>query len=86
MLSRLRDAIGGPDAAAAHRGIADRAATAGVAVIAVDAPDYGPAATHVPDVAGALDALGEVGEGDVVLVKGSRVAALERVAERLHAR
>lgn len=76
----------GPDAAAAHRGIADRAAAAGIEVIAVDAPDYGSAATHVPDVAGAIEALGEVGEGDAVLVKGSRVAALERVAAQLHTR
>lgn len=75
----------GDDAAAAHRGIAERAAEAGILVVAVDAPDYGPAATHVSGIDGALSALGEVGDSDAVLVKGSRVAALERVAERLHA-
>ncbi|WP_106848650.1 UDP-N-acetylmuramoyl-tripeptide--D-alanyl-D-alanine ligase [Blastococcus sp. Marseille-P5729] len=73
----------GDDAARAHREIADRAAGAGVTVIAVDAADYGTAATHALDVDSALEILGALGEGDAVLVKGSRVAALERVAERL---
>ncbi|GAB3306567.1 UDP-N-acetylmuramoyl-tripeptide--D-alanyl-D-alanine ligase [Epidermidibacterium keratini] len=73
----------GDDAAAAHRQIAARAAAAGVTVVAVDAPDYGPDAVHVGGVDGALDALSGLAEGDAVLVKGSRVAALERVATRL---
>lgn len=73
----------GDDAAAAHRQVASRAASAGVTVIAVDAADYGDTAVHVADVDGALDALSELGDGDAVLVKGSRVAALERVAARL---
>ena len=75
----------GDDAAHAHKQIADRAMDAGIRVIAVDAPDYGSAATHVSGIDGALAAIGPVAEGDAVLVKGSRVAALERVAERLHA-
>ena len=74
----------GDDAAHAHKQIADRAMDAGIRVIAVDAPDYGSAATHVSGIDGALAAIGPVAEGDAVLVKGSRVAALERVAERLH--
>ncbi|WP_194291429.1 UDP-N-acetylmuramoyl-tripeptide--D-alanyl-D-alanine ligase [Cumulibacter manganitolerans] len=73
----------GPDAAREHREIAERATAAGISVIAVAAPDYGSGARHVPDVQAAVDALGELGDGDAVLVKGSRVAALERVAERL---
>jgi UDP-N-acetylmuramoyl-tripeptide--D-alanyl-D-alanine ligase len=35
----------------------------------------------VPDVEAAVAALGELGDGDAVLVKGSRVAGLERLAE-----
>lgn len=75
----------GDDAAADHRRIAERAADAGITVLAVDALDYGPAATHVSGIDGAVSALGALGEGDAVLVKGSRVAALEQVAERLQA-
>lgn len=72
----------GEDSAAAHRGVAERAAALGITVIAVDEPAYGEV-VHVDGVDGAVAALGELAEGDAVLVKGSRVAALERVADAL---
>ncbi|MFT3660411.1 MAG: UDP-N-acetylmuramoyl-tripeptide--D-alanyl-D-alanine ligase [Gordonia sp. (in: high G+C Gram-positive bacteria)] len=73
----------GEDAPAAHRGIADQARDLGISVIAVAEPSYGEGVVHVADVDGAVAALGELTEGDAVLVKGSRVAALERVAQAL---
>lgn len=73
----------GDDSAREHAAIAAMARDLGVVVIAVDEPAYGDGVTHVADVTGALAALGDLGDGDAVLVKGSRVAALERVAEAL---
>jgi len=64
-----------------HRRIAELAGELGVELIAVGTDLYG-----VEPVAGteaALRALGELGEGDAVLVKGSRVAGLEVLAEAL---
>ena len=52
-------------------------------VIAVDTPAYGPGATHVSGIEAAIAELGTVAGGVAVLVKGSRVAALERVADAL---
>jgi UDP-N-acetylmuramoyl-tripeptide--D-alanyl-D-alanine ligase len=49
--------------------------------VALHEQDYG--LVNVVTVDDALDALGPLGDGDVVLVKGSRVAGLERVAARL---
>ena len=49
--------------------------------LALDEQDFG--LVNVTSVDGALDALGPLGHGDVVLVKGSRVAGLERMAARL---
>ncbi|NMO05184.1 UDP-N-acetylmuramoyl-tripeptide--D-alanyl-D-alanine ligase [Gordonia sp. TBRC 11910] len=69
----------GPDAPAAHREIASLATGLGITVIAVAEPDYGDGVTHVPDVAAAANELSGLGAADAVLVKGSRVAALERV-------
>jgi UDP-N-acetylmuramoyl-tripeptide--D-alanyl-D-alanine ligase len=61
----------GPDAAAYHREVGEHAEAY--------APDV-----HVADAAAAADALEQaLGEGDVVLVKGSRAVGLEAVAERL---
>lgn len=68
----------GPDE---HQRIAALARDLGIDLIAVDTPDYGVAV--VDDVERALAALGSVGEGDAVLVKGSRVAGLEQLAARL---
>ncbi|MGB3697585.1 MAG: UDP-N-acetylmuramoyl-tripeptide--D-alanyl-D-alanine ligase [Gordonia sp. (in: high G+C Gram-positive bacteria)] len=73
----------GDDSAAAHRDVARQASDLGITVIAVDESAYGDGVTHVSGVAGAVDALGTLNRGDAVLVKGSRVAALERVAEAL---
>ncbi|GAB20151.1 UDP-N-acetylmuramoyl-tripeptide--D-alanyl-D-alanine ligase [Gordonia effusa NBRC 100432] len=73
----------GPSAPAAHREIAALAESLGIDVVAVAEPDYGDGVTHVVDVEAAADALGDVGASDAVLVKGSRVAALERVVALL---
>ncbi len=64
-----------------HRAVAALAARLGLEVLAVSTDAYG-----VPPVAGidaAVAALGPLGPGDAVLVKASRVAALERLAARL---
>ena len=75
----------GPEREAEHRRLAEVAASLGIQVIPVDTAEYGPA--PVSGWQGALDALGELspplGTGDVVLIKGSRVAGLERLAEAL---
>ncbi len=66
------------DPVEAHRAIAEHAAALGVTVIAVGTPLYGVAPVDDP-----LAALGSIAGGDAVLVKGSRVAGLERVGEQL---
>jgi UDP-N-acetylmuramoyl-tripeptide--D-alanyl-D-alanine ligase len=71
----------GPAADAEHRAVAADAAARSIRVIPVGTSAYGgePAA----DVDAALDRLGDLGPGDAVLVKGSRVTGLERLAEAL---
>jgi UDP-N-acetylmuramoyl-tripeptide--D-alanyl-D-alanine ligase len=64
-----------------HRGVAALAAELGIEVLAVGEPAYG--VETVADVDAALAALGELHDGDAVLVKGSRVAGLERLAAAL---
>jgi UDP-N-acetylmuramoyl-tripeptide--D-alanyl-D-alanine ligase len=64
-----------------HRVAAGLAAELGIRVVAVAEPRYG--VEVVDGVEEALAALGRLGEGDAVLVKGSRVAGLERLAARL---
>lgn len=76
----------GEDGEADHRAIAAEAAAAGIRVIALDAPAYGPDALHVDSIDAAFAAVGEIGSGDAVLVKGSRVAQLERLVPRFSAR
>jgi UDP-N-acetylmuramoyl-tripeptide--D-alanyl-D-alanine ligase len=71
----------GPGGPAEHRRIAELARDLGIDVIAVDAPDYH--AAIVSGIEGALAALGPLADGDAVLVKGSRVAGLEQLADRL---
>lgn len=66
-----------------HRRVAALAAELGIRVVAVGEPAYG--SELVGDIDAALGALGPLGEGDAVLVKGSRVAGLERLAARLTA-
>ena len=62
----------------AHREIAQEAAAMGIEVVVVGTDLYGVAAVADP-----LEALDDLGEGDAVLVKGSRVAGLEVIAARL---
>jgi UDP-N-acetylmuramoyl-tripeptide--D-alanyl-D-alanine ligase len=64
-----------------HRAVGDLARQLGIEVVAVDVPAYG--GTQVADLAGAVMALGDLGPGDAVLLKGSRVAGLERLAAML---
>lgn len=71
----------GLDSDLEHRRIAALAESLGIEVIAFGAPAYERA--MVSDVDAAVEALGELGEGDAVLVKASRVAGLEHLAERL---
>jgi UDP-N-acetylmuramoyl-tripeptide--D-alanyl-D-alanine ligase len=78
VMAELGDA--GP---AEHQRMASLAGELGIEVIAVDAPDYGVPVVHgVVDALEALAAL-SVGAGDAVLVKGSRVAGLEKLASAL---
>ena len=64
-----------------HRRIAALAEGLGVKAVSVAEPAYG--LEVLPDSASALAALGDLREGDAVLVKGSRVAELEFLAESL---
>lgn len=73
----------GPEGPAEHRAIAEEATGAGVQVIAVSAPDYGPSAVHVAHRDAVAGALRSLGAGSAVLVKGSRVAGLEVLASEL---
>lgn len=77
----------GEAAPAAHAEVTAAASELGVdEVLAVDAPDYGGGGRcrAVPDPAAALALLAaELRPGDVVLVKASRAAGLERVAAAL---
>jgi UDP-N-acetylmuramoyl-tripeptide--D-alanyl-D-alanine ligase len=71
----------GADGERLHREVAAHAQSLGIRVVSVGAPAYGvTGADAVDDVDAALGRLGPVGERDAVLVKGSRVAALERVS------
>jgi UDP-N-acetylmuramoyl-tripeptide--D-alanyl-D-alanine ligase len=64
-----------------HAGVAALAAELGIELVAVDEPRYGP--EPVAGVEGAVTAIGPLRAGDAVLVKGSRVAGLEELAQRL---
>ncbi|MEP6297571.1 MAG: UDP-N-acetylmuramoylalanyl-D-glutamyl-2, 6-diaminopimelate--D-alanyl-D-alanine ligase, partial [Ilumatobacter sp.] len=61
-----------------HHEVARRAEALGVDLISTGTDLYGVRPTDDP-----VAALGELGEGDVVLVKASRAAGLERVVARL---
>ncbi len=64
-----------------HRAVAALAAELGIRVLAVGEAAFGGDVVACAD--DVIDTLGPLGEGDVVLVKGSRVAGLERLAARL---
>ncbi|WP_420453414.1 UDP-N-acetylmuramoyl-tripeptide--D-alanyl-D-alanine ligase [Ilumatobacter sp.] len=66
------------DPGAGHRDVARRAEALGVEVLAVGTDLYGVRPSDDP-----VAALGGLGEGDVVLVKASRAAGLERVVRAL---
>ena len=74
----------GDMSAAAHAEVAGTAADLGVTqLVTVGAPEYGRGRS-VADVAAALDLLrAELEPGDVVLVKASRAAGLDRFADAL---
>jgi len=74
----------GPESAAAHEGVALLAKELGVdELVTVDSPEYG-AGRPVADAAQATALLAaELAPGDVVLVKASRAAGLDRVAAAL---
>jgi UDP-N-acetylmuramoyl-tripeptide--D-alanyl-D-alanine ligase len=67
--------------AAEHARVAELCAQLGVELVAVGTDLYGVDPLPGPDAV--LERLGPLGEGDAVLVKGSRVAGLERVADAL---
>ena len=71
----------GDRAGADHAAIGALARDLDIRLVAVAAPDYG--GEDVDSIEDALAALGVLGDGDAVLVKGSRVAGLERLAAAL---
>jgi UDP-N-acetylmuramoyl-tripeptide--D-alanyl-D-alanine ligase len=73
----------GPTAEEEHRRVADLAEGLGIEVVAVGTSWYGVEPVAAGDDGAALAAIGPLGADDAVLVKGSRVAGLERLAERL---
>ena len=67
-----------------HASVGEHARRLGIRLIAVAAPAYG--GEDVATIEEAVALLRDVGVGDAVLVKGSRVAGLERLAEELLSR
>ncbi|HRE03738.1 MAG TPA: UDP-N-acetylmuramoylalanyl-D-glutamyl-2, 6-diaminopimelate--D-alanyl-D-alanine ligase, partial [Ilumatobacteraceae bacterium] len=63
------------DPLADHAGIAAHAAALGIELVAVGTPDYG-----IDPVADPVAITAALGPGDAVLIKGSLVAGLQRVA------
>ena len=68
----------GPDE---HRAVGRRLAEAGVEVVGFAVPEYG--GTTVESIDEAVGAIGNLGSETAVLVKASRVAGLERLADAL---
>lgn len=71
----------GPSSDDEHRAVGELARELGIEVVSVAVPAYG--GTVVAALGDAVDALGSLGEGDAVLLKGSRVAGLERIVDML---
>jgi UDP-N-acetylmuramoyl-tripeptide--D-alanyl-D-alanine ligase len=72
----------GATSAEDHAAVGDRARRLGVEVLGYGTDAYGGQAVDATPAA-ALAALGPLGPGDAVLLKGSRVAGLEAVATAL---
>jgi UDP-N-acetylmuramoyl-tripeptide--D-alanyl-D-alanine ligase len=74
----------GDESAAAHAHVAAVASELGIRLIAFGTDGYGSSAAQtVATIDDALIALGDLGAEDSVLVKGSRIAGLERLAAAL---
>ena len=74
----------GDESAAAHEHVAAVACELGIRLIAFGTDGYGSSAAQtVATIDDALVALGDLGAEDSVLVKGSRIAGLERLAAAL---
>jgi len=71
------------DPATSHRKIADLARTLGIQVVAVETELYGIAPVSLSE---AIDLVSSLGSTDAVLVKGSRVAGLERLVDAVSRR
>ncbi len=74
LMAELEDPVAG------HREVAAAASDLGIELVAVGTTDYGVAPADDP-----LTVVGELRAGDVVLVKASRAAGLERVVQSLAA-
>ncbi len=72
----------GPQSDERHAEMGELAEDLDIEVITVDCPTYG-VGTDVPTPEAAVEAIGRLGPGDAVLVKASRTAGLERVADGL---
>ena len=68
------------DAVAAHAAVATACRQAGIEIFALETNLYGTDALSLDDI---IDSLPELDESAVILVKGSRVAATERVVQLL---
>jgi UDP-N-acetylmuramoyl-tripeptide--D-alanyl-D-alanine ligase len=66
---------------AEHQRIGQLAASLGLDVVSVGAPDYG--VDNVDSIEGTRDILMALGDGDALLIKASRAAGLERLAARV---
>ena len=77
----------GRDSARFHREVAEHVRRLAIDIaVSVDEPGYGSAVPVVVGIEGAMRRLAELGapgKGDAILIKGSRVAGLERLAQRL---
>jgi UDP-N-acetylmuramoyl-tripeptide--D-alanyl-D-alanine ligase len=69
------------DPAESHRLIAEQARSLGIDVVAVGTDLYGVDPSDVVDLDEAISRAVALRDGDVVLVKGSRVAGLDRLVD-----